>query len=80
MASPAAWAAVPVIVLFTVRDMEFLQQRFKFATSDLDYKPRYNIAPTQDVLTVTNVGDRQALFMRWGLAPFWAKDLKLGTG
>ncbi len=36
--------------------MEFLQQRFKLAISDLGYKPRYNIAPTQDVLTVTNRG------------------------
>ena len=60
-------------------DMEFLQQRFKFAISDLDYKPRYNIAPTQDVLTVTNNGERHAQFMRWGLVPFWAKDLKIGS-
>ena len=37
-------------------EMEFLQQRFKFAISDPDYTPRYNIAPTQDVLTVTNNG------------------------
>jgi len=59
-------------------DMEFLQQRFKFAISDPDYKPRYNIAPTQDVLTVTNDGERHAQFMRWGLVPFWAKDLKIG--
>ena len=59
-------------------DMSFLQLRFKFVTSDLDYKPRYNIAPTQDVLTVTNDGDRHGQFMRWGLVPFWAKDLKIG--
>ena len=59
-------------------DMEFLQQRFKFAVLDLDVKPRYNIAPTQDVLTVTNDGERHAQFMRWGLVPFWAKDLKIG--
>jgi len=38
-------------------DMEFVQQRFKFAISDPDYKPRYNIAPTQDVLTVTKWGE-----------------------
>lgn len=60
-------------------DMEFLQQRFNFAITDLDYKPRYNIAPTQDVLTVTNNRGRHAQFMRWGLVPFWAKDLKIGS-
>ena len=59
-------------------DMSFLQMRFKFAASDMKYKPRYNIAPTQDVLTVTNDGDRHGQFMRWGLVPFWAKDLKIG--
>ena len=60
-------------------DMEFLQQRFKFAISEPDYTPRYNIAPTQDVLTVTNNGERHGQFMRWGLVPFWAKDLKIGS-
>jgi len=59
-------------------DISFLQMRFKFAASDMKYKPRYNIAPTQDVLTVTNDGDRHGQFMRWGLVPFWAKDLKIG--
>ena len=59
-------------------DMEFLQQRFKFAASDLEFKPRYNIAPTQDVLTVSSNGERHGQFMRWGLVPFWAKDLKIG--
>ena len=60
-------------------DIDFLQQRFKFAVSDLNIKPRYNIAPTQDVLTVTKNGDRHGQFMRWGLVPFWAKDLKIGN-
>lgn len=43
---------------------------------------RYNVAPTQEVLTVRNdpgaEGERQALMTRWGLVPFWAKDLKVG--
>ena len=37
--------------------------------------PRYNIAPTQQILTVTNEdGDRVIKPMRWGLIPSWAKD------
>ena len=44
-----------------------------------DHGPRYNIAPTQDVLTVTNDGQRRGELMRWGLVPFWAKDLKAGA-
>ncbi|NJS09543.1 MAG: SOS response-associated peptidase [Microcoleus sp. CSU_2_2] len=47
-----------------------------------DIKPRYNIAPTQSVATVTVDGEkmqRQFQFMRWGLIPSWAKDLKIGS-
>jgi putative SOS response-associated peptidase YedK len=38
--------------------------------------PRYNIAPTQDVLAVRRrrTGDRQARLFRWGLVPYWAED------
>jgi putative SOS response-associated peptidase YedK len=35
---------------------------------------RYNIAPTEQVLTVTQAdGERRAELMRWGLVPSWAK-------
>jgi putative SOS response-associated peptidase YedK len=41
--------------------------------------PRYNIAPTQTVVTVTEDGTRQVEAMRWGLVPYWAKDPKIGN-
>src|SRR5918911_3746830 len=41
--------------------------------------PRYNIAPTQLVVTVTEEGVRQLESMRWGLIPRWAKDTKLAS-
>lgn len=47
-----------------------------------DIKPRYNIAPTQSVATVTVEREkmqRQFQFMRWGLIPSWAKDMKIGS-
>ena len=44
-----------------------------------EHGPRYNIAPTQSVLTVINDGQRRGEMMRWGLVPFWAKDLKVGA-
>lgn len=42
--------------------------------------PRYNIAPTQPILTVglSSTG-RGAGFMRWGLVPSWADDPKIGN-
>jgi putative SOS response-associated peptidase YedK len=39
--------------------------------------PRYNIAPTQDVLTVVQHGlSREARLLQWGLIPFWSKEPK----
>ncbi len=42
-------------------------------------KPRFNIAPTQDLPVITNEGRRRIERMRWGLVPFWAKDVKIGS-
>ena len=41
-----------------------------------DFPPRYNIAPTQPILTVGvgPAGTRQATLVRWGLIPQWVKD------
>ena len=39
---------------------------------------RYNIAPTQDVLAVRNDGAGEVAPLRWGLVPYWAKDLSIG--
>jgi putative SOS response-associated peptidase YedK len=37
------------------------------------YKPRYNVAPTQDApVLVLRDGARVIEMMRWGLVPFWA--------
>ncbi len=40
--------------------------------------PRYNIAPSQDVLTLRQgeAGPRSASMLKWGLVPSWIKDLK----
>lgn len=59
-------------------DESLLQERFQIDITVL--KPNYNIAPSQDVLTVVSQGNkRNAEFMRWGLIPFWAKDKTIGN-
>ena len=61
-------------------DIEGLSGRFDFKATGLPYASRFNIAPTQQVLTVTNDGtENQAQMMKWGLIPFWAKDPKIGN-
>ena len=43
-------------------------------------RPSWNIAPTQDVgVIVPEGGGRIYKTMRWGLVPYWAKDLKIGN-
>jgi putative SOS response-associated peptidase YedK len=43
-------------------------------------RPSWNIAPTQDVgLIVPEDGGRIYKTMRWGLVPYWAKDVKIGN-
>jgi putative SOS response-associated peptidase YedK len=47
------------------------------------FLPRYNIAPTQEVLVVRNDpadGRRRADMMRWGLTPSWSTGPKAGSG
>src|SRR5688572_30797004 len=42
--------------------------------------PRYNIAPTQDVLTVVaGAAGTEIVPLRWGLIPTWAKDPAIGN-
>ncbi|WP_232718768.1 SOS response-associated peptidase [Bacillus sp. FJAT-45037] len=44
-----------------------------------DYQPRYNIAPSQPVLSLISDGEnRRAGYLKWGLVPVWAKDPKIG--
>lgn len=46
----------------------------------IDYRPRYNIAPTQQVIAVIHDGARRrAGTLRWGLIPHWAKDISIGS-
>jgi putative SOS response-associated peptidase YedK len=55
-----------------------------FGLADLDaFPPRYNIAPTQPVLVIvsapprepgSNLPNRQAMLLRWGFIPSWAKN------
>ena len=43
------------------------------------FKQSYNITPTQDSLVIyTSEDKRICTSMRWGLVPFWSKDIKIG--
>ena len=56
-----------------------IQYRFELIASDFTHVPRYNIAPTQSVLVVTNDEGRRGSYMRWGLIPSWVKSASVGN-
>ena len=43
-----------------------------------DYKPNYNIAPTNFSPVIINDGVRKTKMMRWGLVPSWSKNDQIG--
>ena len=62
-----------------IADLGELAGRFEFDGDWEAFERRYNIAPTQEVLTVVGGEKRRSGFMRWGLIPHWAKDSKIGS-
>ena len=60
-------------------DLGELALQFEFDGDRLTFEPAYNVAPTQDVLTVVGGETRRGGFMRWGLIPHWAKSASIGS-
>ena len=56
-----------------------LRSRFALDES-LEVRQRFNVAPGDDVVAVTTTkeGEPRGELLRWGLVPFWAKDVKVG--
>lgn len=51
--------------------------RIQWAVDLADLVPRYNIAPSQNVLAVVQHGPvPEATFLQWGLIPYWSKEAK----
>ena len=63
-------------------EQEYVQLalRYQAVVKAIDPGPRYNIAPTDPVaVVVQHEGERYLAHHRWGLVPFWAKDLSIGV-
>lgn len=57
-----------------------LAEVFGLDSAPPELGPRYNIAPTLDILAVPNLqGPRHAEAFRWGLVPSWAPDPSVGN-
>lgn len=56
-----------------------LQLALGLPEMNLDWQPRYNIAPTQPVAAILDSKTKKIEFLRWGLVPSWAKDIEIGN-
>ncbi|MBC7170866.1 MAG: SOS response-associated peptidase [Polyangiaceae bacterium] len=60
---------------------EEIWETFALDGEPLAFEPRYNVAPSQDVLVVGRraaSAKPKAAMMRWGLVPAWADDPRIG--
>lgn len=64
--------------LYSRRELHRLYSLNSVPATELS--PSYNVAPTQSVPVIRSIdGQRSGTEMRWGLVPFWAKDLSIGS-
>src|SRR5512134_2882453 len=67
---------------FTLFEADTILSKDFGARISFDWSPRYNIAPTQQILAVRHsIGkeEREAVLLRWGLIPNWATDPSIGN-
>ena len=62
------------------RRKQLIEEYFE-AASEVDWEPRYNIAPSQNVGIIRQDRSRprrEFCLARWGMIPHWAKDPAVG--
>jgi putative SOS response-associated peptidase YedK len=65
------------------RRKQLVEEYFASVSEECEWSPRYNVAPSQPVLTIRQDGRapvRKLSRMRWGLIPSWSKDPSSGYG
>ncbi len=59
--------------------LEEIRNRFGVDVQEDAYRPRFNLAPSQDALVIPEESPYRAEYYHWGLVPHWAKDKKIGS-
>ncbi len=66
---------------FTLRTRLDELLHFYSIKTQLEWEPRFNIAPSQSIAVVRNnpnSDERELTMLRWGLIPSWANDIRIG--
>lgn len=56
-------------------DEQRLNEFFNLSGGNSPYVPRYNGAPTQQLAVITDQLPGQLQYFRWGLIPYWSKEI-----
>ena len=57
-----------------------LERYFNALPPIFEIQPSYNVAPTQEIPVIIQLEDARHIKKRhWGLVPFWAKDISIGS-
>jgi putative SOS response-associated peptidase YedK len=57
-----------------------LERYFNAYPAAFEIQPNYNVAPTQEIpVIIQQEGVRHIKKRHWGLVPFWAKDISIGS-
>jgi putative SOS response-associated peptidase YedK len=57
-----------------------LERYFNAHPAAFEIQPNYNVAPTQEIpVIIQQEGVRHIKKRHWGLVPFWAKDISIGS-
>lgn len=60
-------------------DLKIVNEHYNIKVNDGDFSSNTNCAPTQLLPVLTNEMPQQLSFFRWGLIPYWAKDISIGS-
>ncbi len=63
---------------FIPKSKKDFEDRFAVEPVKFAIKPHYNVAPGQIMPVVIRQSPNQAQLMKWGLVPYWAKDVSIG--
>jgi len=56
-----------------------IEDHFGIIPGETAYEPRYNCAPSQKLAVISSEAPAVISYMKWGLIPFWAKDISIGN-
>lgn len=62
-----------------VSKADAIEQRFQASLEKDSFRNTFNAAPTQMLPVISNSQPDTVAYYRWGLIPFWAKDMAIGN-